>query len=337
MIQVRGLSKSYGTVEALRSVSFDVADGEIVGLLGPNGAGKTTLIKALTGYLEPDSGYATVGGVDVIADPRRVQAEIGYLPENTPLYPELTVQAYLQLMADLRLVPQDRQAKQIAQAVDATGLTGRLTQPIGQLSKGLRQRVGLAQAILHRPQLLILDEPTIGLDPTQIVTIRDLIRRLSGNSTVLFSTHILSEVETLCDRAIILINGQLRADARIADLAESRGVLLTLDERVEGGEAALLQLPGVEAVKVEAIDEGRALYRIAAGDNKELAPAVFLLSKERDWPVRELRNDTRALESVFNQLALAPSLSTAPDGAAAAGRERSLEDAPEELWGSNTM
>ena len=330
MIQVQDLSKSYGTVEALRGVSFDVANGEIVGLLGPNGAGKTTLMKMLTGYLEPDSGYVSVGGIDVITDPRRVQSEIGYLPENTPLYPELTVQAYLKLMADLRLVPPGRQAKQIAQSAAETGLTGRLTQPIGELSKGFRQRVGLAQAILHRPRLLILDEPTIGLDPTQIVTIRDLIRRLAGSSTVLFSTHILSEVETLCDRAIILINGQLRADARIADLAESRGVLLTLEARVDGGEAALLQLPGVEAVKVEAMNDGRALYRIAAKDNKELAPAVFRLAKERDWPVRELQNDTRALESVFNELALAPSQAMSPDGALAAGPLRSREAAPED-------
>ena len=306
MIQAHGVSKSYGNVEALQAVSFDVDDREIVGLLGPNGAGKTTLIKVLTGYLEPDSGRVSVGGIDVVAEPRRVQAQIGYLPENTPLYPELTVQAYLKLMADLRLVPPDRQMKQIEQAAESTGLSDRLTQPIGELSKGFRQRLGLAQAILHSPRLLILDEPTIGLDPTQIVTIRDLIRRLSRNSTVLFSTHILSEVETLCDRAIILINGQLRADARIADLAQSRGVLLTLDATVEGADAALLQLPGVEAVEIEADIDGRALYRIAAGDNKDLAPAVFRLAKERDWPVRELRNDTRPLEAVFNELALTP-------------------------------
>ena len=314
MIQAHGVSKSYGNVEALQAVSFDVDDREIVGLLGPNGAGKTTLIKVLTGFLEPDSGRASVGGIDVVAEPRRVQAQIGYLPENTPLYPELTVQAYLKLMADLRLVPPDRQMKQIEQAAESTGLSDRLTQPIGELSKGFRQRLGLAQAILHSPRLLILDEPTIGLDPTQIVTIRDLIRRLSKHSTVLFSTHILSEVETLCDRAIILINGQLRADARIADLAQSHGVLLTLDETVEGADAALLQLPGVEAVEIEADIDGRALYRIAAGDNKDLAPAVFRLAKERDWPVRELRNDTRPLEAVFNELALTPPSSNAPVG-----------------------
>ena len=304
MIQVRELSKSYGPIEALRALTFEIGDGEIVGLLGPNGAGKTTLIKTLTGYLEPDEGDVRIDGLDVNAHLLRVQAAIGYLPENTPLYPELTVQAYLKLMADLHLVPPSTQAAQIAEAAIATGLTARLTQPIGELSKGFRQRVGLAQAILHRPRLLILDEPTIGLDPTQIVEIRDLIKRLSQQSTILFSTHILSEVETLCDRVIILINGQLRADARIADLAASNNVLLTLDCNVDGVGAALLQLPGVQAVKREDTPAGHALYRIAASPNQDLSLAIYRLAQARDWPVRELRNDTRALESVFNELVL---------------------------------
>ena len=305
MIQVRELSKSYGPIEALRALTFEIGVGEIVGLLGPNGAGKTTLIKTLTGYLEPDEGDVRIDGLDVSAHLRRVQAGIGYLPENTPLYPELTVQAYLKLMADLHLVPPSSQAAQIAEAAIATGLTARLTQPIGELSKGFRQRVGLAQAILHKPRLLILDEPTIGLDPTQIVEIRDLIKRLSQQSTILFSTHILSEVETLCDRVIILINGQLRADARIADLAASNNVLLTLDCNVDGAGAALLQLPGVQGSEEgRHTPAGHALYRVAASQNQDLSLAIYRLAQERDWPVRELRNDTRALESVFNELVL---------------------------------
>ena len=210
MIQVRELSKSYGPIEALRALTFEIGDGEIVGLLGPNGAGKTTLIKTLTGYLEPDEGDVRIDGLDVNAHLLRVQAGIGYLPENTPLYPELTVQAYLKLMADLHLVPPSTQAAQIAEAAIATGLTARLTQPIGELSKGFRQRVGLAQAILHRPRLLILDEPTIGLDPTQIVEIRDLIKRLTQHSTILFSTLYFqvaaSEIRSL---QIVNANGAL--------------------------------------------------------------------------------------------------------------------------------
>ena len=305
MIQVHNLSKSYGALQALRDVTFQINDGEIVGLLGPNGAGKTTIIKTLTGYLEPDEGDILINGLDVATHLRQVQAAIGYLPENTPLYPELTVQAYLKLLADLHLVRPEEQVTQIAQAVAATGLTDRLTQPIGQLSKGYRQRVGLAQAILHKPSLLILDEPTVGLDPTQIVEIRNLIRRLSRQSTILFSTHILSEVEALCDRVIILMNGQVRADARISALSATNNVLLTLDSAIESARDSLLQLPGVQDVKTENAPSGHSLYWVAATDNQDLGPAIYRLAKEHEWPLRELRNDTRTLESVFNELAIA--------------------------------
>ncbi|RMF01873.1 MAG: ATP-binding cassette domain-containing protein, partial [Chloroflexi bacterium] len=198
MIKVSNLSKSYGPVQALNGVSFEVAPGEIVGLLGPNGAGKSTTIKILTGYLQPDGGQVSVDGLDVLTHTRQVQAKIGYLPENAPLYPELSVQTYLRLMADLREIPRDEQTDRISEAVYATALQDHLTRPIGELSKGYRQRVGLAQAILHRPKLLILDEPTVGLDPTQIVEIRHLIKRLARHSTILFSSHILSEVEAVC-------------------------------------------------------------------------------------------------------------------------------------------
>src|SRR5512137_1294857 len=175
MIEVSELKKSYGSVEALRGLSFSIAAGQIVGLLGPNGAGKTTIIKILTGYLQPDAGTVTVDGLDVLTHTREVQARIGYLPENAPLYPELSVQGYLKMMAELRQIPRSEQIARISEAVQATGLAEHLTRPIGTLSKGFRQRVGLAQAILHRPKLLILDEPTVGLDPTQIVEIRRLI------------------------------------------------------------------------------------------------------------------------------------------------------------------
>ena len=189
MIKAVQLSKSYGPIEALRDVSFEIAAGEIVGLLGPNGAGKTTMLKILTGYLQPDEGTVQIDGLDVLTHPREVQSRIGYLAENAPLYPELSVQSYLKMMADLRQIPRAEQPARISEAVYATGLAesrgvggaDQLARPIGQLSKGFRQRVGLAQAILHRPKLLILDEPTIGLDPTQIVETRRLIRRLADH------------------------------------------------------------------------------------------------------------------------------------------------------------
>ncbi len=304
MIEVTDLSKSYGPVQALSGVSFRIAEGEIVGLLGSNGAGKTTIIKILTGYLHPDDGVALVNGLDVLTHPREVQAQLGYLPETAPLYPELSVQAYLQLMADLRLIPADEQRARISEAVYATALQEHLTRPIGQLSKGFRQRVGLAQAILHRPKLLILDEPTVGLDPTQIVEIRRLIKRLSEHSTVLFSTHILSEVEALCDRAIILVNGQVRADARLAELAASADAVLVLEQSPPDAEATLRALAGARDVEAFRAADGFPAFRVFGQQaGAELCPAIYALACKHNWPLRELRRDARTLETVFSELA----------------------------------
>ena len=240
MIEVSGLCKSYGRVLALQDVGFEIEQGEIVGLLGPNGAGKTTIIKILTGYLEPDAGTARIAGMDAASHRLETQALIGYLPENAPLYKELSTQAYLKMIAELRLIPEEEQRARISEAARATQIEDQMTRPIGHLSKGYRQRVGLAQAILSRPKLLILDEPTVGLDPTQIVEIRGLIQRLSASSTVLFSTHILSEVEALCDRVIILMNGEVRADARISELAQTSDAALTLQEPAGEREAGVV-------------------------------------------------------------------------------------------------
>jgi ABC-2 type transport system ATP-binding protein len=314
MIDVVGLTKYYGPIRAVEDLSFKVESGEIVGLLGPNGAGKTTVLKILTGYLQPDDGVVTVDGLDVLEHTREVQSRIGYLPETAPLYPELSVQAYLQMMANLRLIPDGEQLRCISEAVYATGLEHHLTRPIGELSKGFRQRVGLAQAILHHPQLLILDEPTVGLDPTQIVEIRHLIRRLSEHSTVLFSTHILSEVEALCDRAIILINGRVKADAQLAELAATSDAVLVLERPVPGGEQLLRRLEQTRDVNaftaqdVGKSSEGYPAYRVLGvpGSGDQLTPAIYNLARAESWPVRELRRDVRTLEMVFNELALAP-------------------------------
>lgn len=314
MIDVFGLAKAYGPIQALQGISFSIEQGEIVGLLGPNGAGKTTFIKILTGYLQPDEGSVEVGGLDVLEHTREVQAQLGYLPETAPLYPELSVQGYLQMMADLRRIPADEQVARISEAVYATGLEEHLTRPIGELSKGFRQRVGLAQAILHRPRLLILDEPTVGLDPTQIVEIRNLIRRLAQHSTVLFSTHILSEVEALCDRAIILINGKVEADARLSELAATSDAVLVLDRPVEGGAAALASLEQARNVTVFEDGDGFPAFRVHGAENagRSLTPAIYNLARTRDWPVRELRRDVRTLEMVFNELASASRLAETP-------------------------
>ena len=319
MIRVEGLTKSYGNIRALNGVSFNVNAGEIVGLLGPNGAGKTTTIKLLTGYLQPDAGLIEIDGLDILTQRLAVQARLGYLPENTPLYPELSVQTYLHLIADLRQIPAAQQIEAISDAAYATDLVEYLNRPIGNLSKGTRQRVGLAQAILHKPKLLILDEPTVGLDPTQIIEIRRLIRRLAQSSTVLFSTHILPEVEALCDRAIIIMHGEVRADARLADLATTDNAILVLQQALSRAEieTALKDVPGVKQVEVlsanaatkdaakdaSVVDGNFPTYRVYGQHGTDLCPALYATAAKRGWPVRELRRDARTLETVFNDLA----------------------------------
>jgi ABC-2 type transport system ATP-binding protein len=310
MISVENISKSYGAVEALRGISFEVGKGEIVGLLGPNGAGKTTAMKVLTGYLQPTGGSAKVGGIDVVDDPLGVQRIVGYLPENAPLWLDMTVQEYLGLMAELRGIPPAERRARISEAVHDTNLAEQLIRPIGSLSKGFRQRVCLAQAILHRPSVLILDEPTNGLDPTQIVEIRGLVRRLARESTVIVSTHILSEVEASCHRAIIIMNGQIKADARLADLKSTSSAVAAIEARGEDPRPVLAALPGIRRVEREmgrydrpGSDGGFSSWRITAEHEMELCPLVYDTARERGWRLAELRAEVRTLESVFRELA----------------------------------
>jgi ABC-2 type transport system ATP-binding protein len=305
MIHVADVSKSYGAVQALDDVSFEVEPGEVIGLLGPNGAGKTTMIKILCGYLQPDSGQVCIDDLDVMEKTLEVQARIGYLPENAPLYPELSVQRYLMMMAELRRIPLSDRLSYLADAVHATGLGGQLARPISELSKGYRQRVGLAQAILHKPRLLILDEPTVGLDPTQIVQVRHLIRRLARQSTVLLSTHILSEVEATCDRVVVLLNGRVRADATLSALSSTGHVALVLSKPLAEVVPTLEALQEVRSVESIAVDGGRE-YRVHAakpeGDVLDLRPLIYQVARDRDWPLCELRREIRTLETVFGEL-----------------------------------
>jgi len=312
MIDVTGVSKSYGPVQALDDVSFHVDSGEVIGLLGPNGAGKTTMMKILTGYLQPDEGQVIVDGLDVLTDTLQVQQRIGYLPENAPLYPEMSVQSYLRMIAELRQVSLSERHDLIVNAVQATDLADHLVRPISQLSKGYRQRVGLAQTILHQPKLLILDEPTVGLDPTQIVEVRRLIRRLSQHSTVLLSTHILSEVEATCDRVIILLNGRVRADARLADLSATADVVLVLAHDAPDARQALLSIPNVAQVESAAVAAGQE-YRIRGANGADLRPAVYEMARDKGWALCELRRDVRTLEAVFNELATSVDETMAPE------------------------
>ncbi len=301
MINVHNITKRYGAIEALRGVSFSIEPGEIVGLLGPNGAGKSTAIKIITGFLHPDDGWVEIDGKDVLTDLRAVQARIGYLSENTPLYPELSVQAYLMMIADLRSVPAAQSLSLLSDAIFGAGLQDYRTRPISSLSKGFRQRVGLAQAILHKPSFLILDEPTVGLDPTQIVEIRALIKQLAQESSILFSSHILSDVEAICDRVIIIINGEVKADQNLRELRLSNDATLVLQSDIEGIVTTLAEIEGVTQVNATRSQDNYPAYRIIS--NLEITPAIYDIARANEWAVREIRRDDITLESFFNQLA----------------------------------
>ena len=304
MIEVRDLIKDYGSFRALAGVGFSIGDGEIVGLLGPNGAGKTTLLRALTGYFEPTAGAIEIDGIDVVAQPIVAQARIGYLPESAPLYPDMLVQEYLTMMAELRGVAPGRRRARLSEAVYATGLEGRLTQSIASLSKGFRQRVGLAQAIVHQPRVLFLDEPTSGLDPTQIAEVRNLIKGLARTTTVVLSTHILSEVEQTCERVLILMGGQLHADASLAELTASNEAHLAVQAGTEGVEAALAALPEVASVRAVDAREGYDGYQLSGVGDADLCRLAYGAARQHGWEVGELRPSARTLETVFGELAL---------------------------------
>lgn len=318
MIEAQGLYKRYGETVALEDVSLSIGKGEVVGLLGPNGAGKTTLIRILTGYFEPSGGSITIDGLDVQAEPLAPQQLIGYLPEQTPLYPEMLVQEYLEMVADFRQLPTDQRLRLIAEAVWATDLEEFLTRPIAALSKGMRQRVGLAQAILHKPKVLILDEPTSGLDPTQVVHVRELIRRLAQDTTVLFSTHILSEVEQVCERAVVLLGGRVHKDAHLADLRSSQRARVAIVESEPGSgqaytgagtpdtdaQARLEKIAGAQTVTAVAGLSGHLTFEVAfqEGRDGDGCRQVFRLAKEAGWELGELRPVVRDLETVFRDL-----------------------------------
>lgn len=305
-IAISRLSKSYGRIRALSEVSFDVAPGEVIGLLGPNGAGKTTLMKILTGYLEPDEGDVRVHGTDVVADPIAAQRRIGYLPESAPLYGEMLVQEYLEMMAALRGVSPERRLARIKDVVRATGLSDRVTQRISTLSKGFRQRVGLAQAIIHEPDILILDEPTTGLDPAQIVEIRELIRKLAEKSTVFLSTHILSEVEATCERVLVIMAGRLRADAKLSELRSTNAAVVAIEAGADGVKEKLAAVEGVTAVEDTGEAAGFRRWRVTSSASGDVCPALFEALRATTWKVGELRPEPKTLERVFRDLADRP-------------------------------
>jgi ABC-2 type transport system ATP-binding protein len=308
MIQVENLVKRYGDFPAVRGVSFSVGRGMVLGLLGPNGAGKTSIMKVLTGYHRPSSGTAIVNGVDVDVDPVAVKSAVGYLPEGVPLYSDMTIGEYLGFVADARNLPPSTRSQAMAKAMDACGISGMGAVRIEHLSKGYRQRVGLAQAIIHEPPILILDEPTTGLDPNQILEIRTLIRSLGAEKTVILSTHILQEVEALCSEVIILNDGRIAAQGSAAEIAESMKGEERLDCIIRPcGEAAMDQLKHAGSFRLEAVSDNDP-RRIAislkadAGNGDEAAEELFEWAVCHGCRILELRREKLSLEEIFVKL-----------------------------------
>jgi ABC-2 type transport system ATP-binding protein len=299
MIEVRGLSRSYGELKAVDDVSFDIDSREIVGLLGHNGAGKTTIMKMLTGFLEPSSGTITIDERDIARHRRAVQQRIGYLPENCPLYPDMTVIEHLDYQAVLRGIPPSFRGRMIRSAVERTELGAKVRERVATLSRGYRQRLGVALAILHEPQILILDEPTNGLDPSQIQHMRALIRDLARRATVLISTHILQEVEAVCSRVLIMRAGRLAIDSAIGAIGHDPRLFVTLDRPVSEVRDTLGALDGVTGV-VHLDDQGvRRRFAVRTDNPHELAPRVAHLVSERGWALYGLAPERRDLEALF--------------------------------------
>ena len=308
MIQVSHLSRRFGGLLAVDDVSFEIARGEVVGFLGPNGAGKTTTMRILSGYLPATSGAVRVAGHDVLRRSMEVRRRIGYLPESVPLYRELRVEEMLDFQARLHGTPRGERRRRVAEVLERVGLTGRARQLVGALSRGLRQRAGLAVALLPDPDVLILDEPTSGLDPVQRIEVRQLIGELSAAHTVLLSSHILPEIEAVCPRVIVLHKGRVAADGSQEDLVRQLGggsrvlVEVAVGADVAGAAARLAKVPGVRSVTRDDGGAGFTAFELAC--EEDLRAPVGELVREAGWPMRELSWRRPTLERLFARIAL---------------------------------
>ena len=307
MIEVQDLTKAFGEKTAVDGITFSVNKGEILGFLGPNGAGKTTTMRVLTGYLPATQGTAKIAGFDVFDDSMEVRRRIGYLPENPPLYFDMSVASYLDFVARIKNVAPEKRAQSVESAMEMTKIADKRDELIKRLSRGYKQRVGLAQAIVHDPDVIILDEPTVGLDPKQIIEVRHLIKGLAGNHTIILSTHILPEVSMTCDRVIIINNGKIVA----VDTPEN------LTRQLKGGERirveaqapeqslrdALQKISGAQKVQVESLGSGgRMIAVVEAGQGADLRSQIAAKIVGQGWPLYELRGESVSLEEIFLQL-----------------------------------
>lgn len=303
MIEVANLTRRYQSFTAVDQVSFQIQRGEIVGLLGHNGAGKSTIMKMLTGFLEPNSGTIRIDGHELQTDRSFAQAKIGYLPENCPVYPDMSVIDFLDYTATLRGLPEGERSQAIRRVIKQTDLSAKATAPISTLSRGYRQRVGVAQALLHKPEILILDEPTNGLDPGQIEHMRELIRELGKNSTVIVSTHIMQEVEATCDRVLILRQGRLALDSKLDELTRGSGLLLTCNATEEQVQSQLQPIAAISKLGLFSETGPANTYRIDVTSDftktsAEIAKAIIVAG----WDLYSLQPEERSLEKVFHEI-----------------------------------
>ncbi len=305
-IVVENLTKKYGTQRAVDNISFEVKTGEVLGFLGPNGAGKTTTMKIITCFMAPSDGDIKVGGLSIHEHQDEIKKKIGYLPENNPLYYDMLVLDYLEFVANLQGVPKEKIQKRIAEMVVMTGLNVEKHKKIGELSKGYRQRVGLAQAMIHDPEILILDEPTTGLDPNQIVEIRKLIKELGKEKTVVLSTHILPEVEATCDRIMIINNGKIVADGTsdmLRKQAQGQEILRVQISEAGDRDSIISSLSGLESVSlVDPVEENNNTFIINSSENLSSRKPIFNLCVQNNWVLTEMTPIETKLEDIFRKL-----------------------------------
>jgi ABC-2 type transport system ATP-binding protein len=305
MIQIQELTKDYGSLRAVNRISFQVQEGEILGFLGPNGAGKSTTLKMLTCYLSPTAGNIKIDNLNIFDDSYQIRSMVGYLPENNPLYTDMIVYDYLKFIGELRDLGREVFGRNLRNVIEKCGLHGVISKPIHTLSKGYRQRVGLAQAILHDPKILILDEPTAGLDPNQIVEIRDLIKDLGKEKTLILSSHILQEVQAVCNRIVIINKGDIVADGTMAELKSSfQGkTRLHLELIADNFEPVTMkaELPELQIVSLNS-NEGNLSVIIEYSSQDDLRPEIYNYVKSKDWVLLEMHREYMSLEDLFRTL-----------------------------------
>ncbi|OGC49670.1 hypothetical protein A2W32_05025 [candidate division WWE3 bacterium RBG_16_37_10] len=304
MLKVENITKSFGNLKAVDGVSFEAKDGEVVGLLGPNGAGKTTTMRVITGFISPDEGNVEIDTVSIRNNPIQVQSKIGYLPENNPLYKEMLVSEMLEFSADMRNLTKSQRKDAIDFSVNASNIKDVYYKPINELSKGFKQRVGLAVALLHKPKTLVLDEPTEGLDPNQRSEIRTLIKNLSKDRTIIISTHVMQEVEAICDRALIINKGKMVADSNVKDLNKLVKGKSSINVDIEGNNVIsnLHAINGIETINVWSEMQDRYSARIVLNENIKIQPEISRIARENNWVIWKLVEENMMLEDVFREL-----------------------------------